>query len=125
MDYVVEVVVSLVMIPLWFGGVAELFGIPVVWLRVRRTAAWRQLSVDRGKFGALAHLVRVPTVLTIAWGYACFLLGAVVWVATGKTDDHAVGIWFLAVWFVVPAIAVPFLVARLDRRQLVDELDSF
>jgi hypothetical protein len=60
---------ALLWIPL--GAYAQLLGMPIAWLKVRRTRRWRERE-ERG-IDLLAALLRDPTGLTIAWGYATVL----------------------------------------------------
>lgn len=59
------------------GAYAQLIGMPIVWLRLRRSAEWRAVAGMR-KIDLLARLLDVPTALTIVWGYLALLAVAAV-----------------------------------------------
>jgi hypothetical protein len=52
----------------FYGMVAELIGVPVAWLRVRKLEAWRERPEEPGPLGLLSLYISKITVMLILWG---------------------------------------------------------
>jgi hypothetical protein len=72
---VVHVLRDVVMLVIWMGAWAQLLGMPVVWLRLRRTAAWRDRPAGVRWIDLLARFILPITILTVIWGWVIAFLG--------------------------------------------------
>jgi hypothetical protein len=106
----IEVVKAFAVNVIWMGGWAQLLGMPVAWLRLRKTPAWRERPEGVRGIDLLAQFILGPTALTIAWGW--LVLIAAVLGGFGFS-----GVALLVVMFGAPVIFVPWLVLqlRIDR----------
>jgi hypothetical protein len=93
---------------IWMGAYSELLGLPVAWLRLRNTPAWKDRPSELRGIDLLAEFILLPTGATIVWGWLA-LLGA----AAGGFGLS----WgaFLLVTMGAPLIFVPWAVFQLDR----------
>lgn len=62
---------------LFYGALAEVVGLPIAWLRVRRLEAWKERPDDRGPFGLLSLYIAKITALVILWGVLLIFSAAV------------------------------------------------
>lgn len=53
---------------LLYAFLAELVGIPVAWLRVRRLDAWRERPKEEGHIGLLSRFIALVVLMIVAWG---------------------------------------------------------
>jgi hypothetical protein len=102
-----ELVRALAVSVLWMGGLAELIGIPIAWLRLRRTRAWADRPADVRSIEVLAEFVIAPTAAAVLWGWVVLLLAAIGGLGLS-------GGALLVVMFGGPAIFVPWAVANLN-----------
>jgi len=101
----VKTITTLAVLWIWMGGYAQLLGMPILWLRFRRTPEWRQNREGRS-IDVLARLLTGPTALAIAWGYATFLVA----LALGS-EPTAI---YLLIVFVPPLVFVPAMAFSVD-----------
>lgn len=60
----------------WMGAYAQLLGMPVAWLRVRRSTAWRARPPGISRIDILAAFIVKPTILAILWGWALLVVAS-------------------------------------------------
>jgi hypothetical protein len=72
---VVHVLRDFVMLVVWMGAWAQLLGMPIAWLRLRRSQAWRDRPAGVRRIDLLARFILPITALTIIWGWVIVLLG--------------------------------------------------
>jgi hypothetical protein len=101
----VTTITTLAVLWIWMGGYAQLLGMPILWLRLRRTPEWRQDREGRS-IDVLARLLTAPTALAVAWGYATFLVA----LALGG-EPTAI---YLLIVFVPPLVFVPAMAFSVD-----------
>jgi hypothetical protein len=53
---------------LLYAFLAEIIGVPVAWLRVRKLDAWRERPREEGHIGLLSRYIALVTTLVVAWG---------------------------------------------------------
>lgn len=97
---------------IWFGGLAQAVGLPIAWLRVRGTDAWRNRPSGVRRVDLLAEWIRTPTEVTLLWTFLMLLvlIGALLLDWPGIATLAAV----LLVAF--PLLIVPLMVLSLDVR---------
>src|SRR3954447_24590883 len=66
---VLHLLADLTRLVIWMGGLAQLVGMPVAWLRLRNTSAWRQRPPELRRIDLLALFILPSTVVAIAWGW--------------------------------------------------------
>jgi hypothetical protein len=95
---------------IWFGGIAQLVGMPIAWLRVRKTEAWRNRPGNVRRIDLLAGFIREAVDLTIVWTFLAML----VLLTTALLGWS--GVMFGATVLLVagPLLFVPWIVLRLD-----------
>lgn len=103
----VHVFIDFVMLIVWMGAWAQLLGMPVAWLRLRRTAAWGKRPDGVRRIDLLARFILPVTALTIVWGWAIALLGLLG--GAGFSGGALV-----VVLFGGPALFVPWWVLQQD-----------
>ena len=104
------VAVDIVKAAIFMGAFAQLLGMPIAWLRLRGTAAWRERPEGIRRIDLLADFIIGATVLSIAWGTVVVLADAV-----GLDLSTAA---MLVILLGGPAIFVPWLVLQLDTGRL-------
>lgn len=92
---------------IWMGAYAQLLGMPVAWLRLRKTAAWKDRPEGPRRIDLLAKFIVRPTVLTIAWGWLALIVAALG--GLGLSDGA-----LLVLIGGAPVIFVPWMVFQLD-----------
>jgi hypothetical protein len=105
-----ELVRSLVLSVIWVGGWAQLIGIPIAWLRLRRTRGWADRPREVRSIELLAEFVWAPTFAAVAWGWALILIAALGGLGLS-------GATLVVLMFGAPAIFVPWAVANLELRR--------
>lgn len=100
-------IAALVEAIIWMGAYAQLIGMPVAWLRLRDTRAWKNRPAEVRRIDLLAEFIIGPTVLAILWGW----LGLVI-IALGGLGFSAAAL--LVVISGAPLIFVPWAVLRLE-----------
>ena len=106
-----EILRAIFITPIWMGGWAQLIGMPIAWLRVRRTPAWRERPGNVRRIDVLAKFVLPATACAIVWGWALTLVAGLG--GLGFSDGA-----LLFLLFVGPLVFVPWLVARRDPARL-------
>jgi hypothetical protein len=97
---------------IWVGGWAQLIGMPIAWLRLRKTAEWRDRPPDVRRIDLLAEFMLLPTVASIAIAWLVLFVAAL---SLGLTGGAAAAIMFGA-----PLIVVPWAVLQLEPGRLAD-----
>lgn len=95
----------------WMGAYAQLLGMPVAWLRVRRSTAWRARPVGVRRIDILAAFIVKPTILAILWGWALLVVASL----------GGLGLSWPALLIVAlggPLTFVPWAVLQLDTDHL-------
>jgi hypothetical protein len=99
---------------LWMGGFSQLLGMPIAWLRVRKTDAWRSRPRGVRRIDLLARFIRPATHTMLAWSVpvlaACWIGALIGW--PGVTVGAAI------VLVASPFLIVPWVVIEAD----VDDL---
>ena len=95
------------MLVIWMGGWAQLLGMPVAWLRLRRTAAWENRPDGLRRVDLLARFISGVTAVTVVWGLAVGI------VAAFGGGGFSGGALYL-VLFGAPVIFVPWWVLQQD-----------
>jgi hypothetical protein len=101
---------DLVKAGIFMGAYAQLLGMPIAWLRLRRTAPWRERPHGVRRIDLLADFIIWATVVSIAWGTLVVL-----------ADAAGLGLSTAALLVILrggPAIFVPWLVLQLDPGRL-------
>jgi hypothetical protein len=106
-DFLVAVATSVI----WMGAYAQLLGMPVAWVRLRKRPAWRKRPSGVRRIDLLAAFVLGPTALSVVWGWAVLAIAAI-----GGLGFS--GGALLALLFGAPVIFVPWAVFRLDTERL-------
>src|SRR5262249_4299544 len=99
------------MLVFWMGAWAQLLGMPVAWLRLRRTPAWRERPQGARGVDLLAMFLARVTAVTIVWGLALAILAAV-----GGAGLSGGALYL--VLFGGPVIFVPWWVVQQDTDEL-------
>ena len=102
---------------IWMGAYAQLLGMPVAWLRLRRTPAWQGRPDGLRRIDLLAEFILKPTALAIVWGWLIVVVSAVGGLGLS-------GGALLAVALSAPAVFVPWSVLQLDRGRLPQLLEQ-
>ncbi len=92
---------------IWMGAYAQLLGMPVAWLRLRDTPAWKNRPKEVRSIDLLAEFIIGPTLLAILWGW----FGLAV-IALGGLGFSTAAL--LVVISGAPLIFVPWAVFRLE-----------
>jgi|GEM_PF-5853365 len=103
LDFLVAMATAVI----WMGAYAQLVGMPVAWLRLRRLLVWRERPDGLRGIDLLAEFILGPTAMTILWGWAILAIAAV-----GGLGFS--GGALAALLFGAPAVFVPWAVLRLD-----------
>jgi hypothetical protein len=114
---VFELFRAMVMAIIWMGAYAQLLGMPVAWLRLRKTAAWEGRPDDVRRIDLLAEFILGPTVLTIAWGWLALIFMAVGGLGLSNMT-------LLVVMWGAPIIFVPWMVLRLDQGRFPELIEK-
>jgi hypothetical protein len=105
-----ELLRAMVMAVVWMGAYAQLLGMPVAWLRLRRTPGWERRPDELRRIDLLAEFILGPTILTIAWGWLALI------VAAFGGIDFSGGALLVVMWG-APVLFVPSTVLRLDKHR--------
>jgi hypothetical protein len=98
------------MTAIWFGGLAQLIGMPIAWLRLRKTDGWQNRPDGVRRIDLLAGFIREAVDLAIVWTFLALL---VILTAT-LFDWSGVALGAAILLFVGPLLFVPWIVLRLD-----------
>jgi len=98
------------MAAIWFGGIAQLIGMPIAWLRLRKTDSWRRRPGEVRRIDLLAGFIREAVDLTIVWTF----LGVLVILASTVLGWSGVTLGAVVLLFAGPLLFVPWIVLRLD-----------
>jgi hypothetical protein len=115
---------SLAILWIWIGGLCQLVGIPVAWLRLRRTRAWGERPPAVRRLTLLADYMQPVTERAIAGAYLVALLLIALLLVFRPADNEALGIGLLLVLYGAPVALAPWAVARLDPDRLT-RLDRY
>jgi hypothetical protein len=102
-----EILRAIFITPIWMGASAQLIGMPIAWLRVRKTQAWRGRPGNVRRIDVLAKFMLPATACAIVWGWAVTLVALLG--GLGFSDGA-----LLFLLFAGPLAFVPWLVARRD-----------
>jgi hypothetical protein len=98
------------MAAIWFGGIAQLIGMPIAWLRLRKTDSWRRRPGEVRRIDLLAGFIREAVDLTVVWTF----LGVLVILASTVLGWSGVTLGAIVLLFAGPLLFVPWIVLRLD-----------
>jgi hypothetical protein len=98
------------MATIWFGALAQLIGMPIAWLRLRRTDAWQARPRDLRRIDLLAGFIREAVDVTIVWTFL-MILGVLGGALLGWPGVVAGAMILL---FAGPLLFVPLIVLQLD-----------
>jgi hypothetical protein len=101
----IHLIGALAISSIWMGGWAQLIGMPIAGLRLRRTRAWADRPDGIRRIELLAGFVIAPTAASIVWGWLVLLLAAIGGLSGGA---------LVVLLFGAPAIFVPWAVINLD-----------
>jgi hypothetical protein len=104
---VLHLLSELIRLVIWMGGFAQLVGMPVAWLRLRNTSAWRERPPELRRIDLLSLFILPSTVVAIAWGW---LLAIVIALGGFGLSWQAL----LIVMWGAPVIFVPWWAMQLD-----------
>jgi hypothetical protein len=113
-----NVLVSLALLWIWVGGLCQLVGIPVAWLRLQGTGAWAERPREVRRMTLLAEYMRPVTEIAIAGAYVVALLVLLLALAFRPGENDALGIAIFAFLYGAPVALTPWAVARLDPARL-------
>lgn len=105
---VAELLAALAVSTIWMGAYSQLLGMPIAWLRLRKTPAWKNRPNELRRLELLAEFIVGPTTLTVIWGWLALLVAAI-------GDFGFSGGAFLVVIWGAPFLFVPWAVLRLDK----------
>ena len=94
-------------IVIWMGALAQLLGMPVAWLRLRNTPAWKNRPAGVRRIDLLARFIIRATASAIVWGWV--MLVVIVLGGLGFS-----GMALLVLTWGAPVIFVPWIVLQLD-----------
>jgi hypothetical protein len=112
-----ELLVALVKAVVWIGGYSQLVGMPVAWLRLRRSPAWTDRPARVRWIDLLADFITRPTVIAIAYAWVVIAVVAL----TGLDLSAA---QYLALIWGPPTVFVPIAVLRLDTGRFPDLVEE-
>jgi hypothetical protein len=107
---------------LWVAAVSELVGLPAAWIKVRRTAAWRERPRDVRGIDLLERFIRPLLWETGPFAFAVLALAALLAWALGLSQTAAGFVYGLV--FVIPALLVGWAASKLEPEEfaaLVEE----
>lgn len=90
------------------GAWAQLVGMPIAWLRLRKTPAWQNRPAGLRRLDLLARFMLKATALTILWG-------ALIWAVAILGGLGFSGGALLVMLGGAPLLFVPWTVLRLDK----------
>ena len=97
----------------WMGAWAQLIGMPIAWLRLRRSGAWAERPAGVRRIDLLAAYVARPTIAAVVWGWVVILVAEV-----GGLGFSGPTLAVLA--YGAPLIFVPWAVLQRDPGRLAD-----
>lgn len=101
---------------LWVAAVSELVGLPVAWMKVRRTRAWRERPRGVRRIDLLERFIR-PILWETGWvALVVLALSALLAWALGLSGTVLAGVLIYAAVLLVPAVLTGIAVNRLDAR---------
>jgi hypothetical protein len=109
---------GLLVLPIFVGGLAQLIGMPVAWLRLRRTRAWIDRPAGVRTLDLLAAYLKPVTTIAIAASAIFATLFLLVCYAGGEASGSAWVIAGLAALYGLPLLFVPFAAASLEPSRL-------
>jgi hypothetical protein len=98
------------MTAIWFGGLAQLIGMPIAWLRLRKTDGWKNRPAGVRRIDLLAGFIREAVDLAIVWTF----LAVLVILASTVLGWSGVALGAAILLFAGPLLFVPWIVLRLD-----------
>ena len=108
------------MTAIFFGGMAQLIGMPIAWLRLRKTDAWRDRPGNLRRIDLLAGFIREAIDLTIVW---TFLLVLVI-LASLLIGWPGVTFGAFILLFAGPLLFVPWIVIALDLSRFPEVVEA-
>jgi hypothetical protein len=115
---------TLFLVPVWVGGLVQLFGMPVAWLRVRGSAAWAERPPGMRRITLLAAYMRPVTETAVVCGSAAALVLIFVDVAFRPDQSEVAGFAYAALLVGLPLTLAPWAVSRLDPSRLRALVDA-
>jgi hypothetical protein len=115
---------TLVMLPFWVGALVQLSGMPVAWLRVRRSAAWAERPPALRRVPLLAAYMRPVTEVAVLCAFAVALMLVLVHSVLRPAASEVPGIVYGILLFGLPLALAPWAVARLDPSRLSALVDA-
>jgi hypothetical protein len=108
---VFELLVAFVEAVVWIGGWSQIVGMPVAWLRVRRSRPWLDRPDGVRRIDLLAELILVPTIaaIALAWLTLIVILVGGLELSSGQ---------YLALIWGPPTVFVPLAASRTDPARL-------
>jgi hypothetical protein len=95
---------------IWMGGMAQLIGMPIAWLRLRKTDGWRSRPGEVRRIDLLAGFIREAVDLTIVWTF----LAVLIILASSVVGWSGVAVGAAILLFAGPLLFVPWIVLSLD-----------
>jgi hypothetical protein len=95
----------------WIGGWSQLVGMPVAWLRVRRSRPWLDRPQGVRRIDLLAELILLPTIAAIALAWLTLIVVLV-------ADPELSAAQYLALIWGPPTVFVPLAAWRTDPARL-------
>jgi hypothetical protein len=104
---VLRALAGFVTLVFWMGAWAQLLGMPVAWLRLRGTPAWRERPEGVRRIDLLAMFLARVTAVTMVWGIAVAIIAAI-----GGAGFSGGALYLIL--FGAPVIFVPWWVLQQD-----------
>jgi len=108
------------MAAIWFGGLAQLIGMPIAWLRLRKTDSWRGRPGGVRRIDLLAGFIQEAVDLAIVWTF----LGVLVILASTVLGWSGVALGAAVLLFAGPLLFVPWIVLRLDLERFPEVVEQ-
>jgi len=113
-----DVVIAAGKAVIWMGAYAQAIGMPIAWVRLRQTDAWRNRPPGLRRIDLLAQFVLLPTAATVVWAWFWILAAALGGFSLSGTA-------LLTILLGAPLIFVPWAILRDDKHRfpvLVEEV---
>lgn len=109
---------------LWVAGVSELVGLPVAWMKVRRTRAWRERPRDVRGIDLLERFIR-PIIWETGWvALVALALSALLTWSLGLADTLAAAVVIYSSVLLIPAILAGVAISRLDPKEFASVVED-
>ena len=112
-----ELLVAFVEAVVWIGGWSQIVGMPVAWLRVRRSRPWLDRPDHVRRIDLLAELILLPTIAAIALAWMTLIV-----ILVGDFEPSSVQ--YLALIWGPATVLVPMAAWRTDAARLESVIEG-